>query len=307
MLMGRTTNTAALGEPAHRVALRTRSRRASAGGAAGSLLMHAAVAAALIARPVEPGYGNAANESVSQDTIETLVVDVAEESASTAPPAASAAQEAQTAVASAVQARAASASATESAPPPPSEGTELTGKTLPVDVEDGELEARKSEPARAPVEKRTEAAPAEVAAIEPKQPAPQPSNASADPAKTAQADSVSRAPQEERIASAAAPGIAAAGAAGGRVTASKGEIARYASAVRSRLARNKPSGVGARGTAVVAFEIAADGAVAGVRVAASSGFARLDTAALQAVHRSSPFPPPPDESAKSFQIPFTFQ
>jgi protein TonB len=50
---------------------------------------------------------------------------------------------------------------------------------------------------------------------------------------------------------------------------------------------------GEEGRAVVRFAIRRDGALGEARLAASSGHAALDQAALEAVRRAAPFPPPP--------------
>jgi protein TonB len=47
-----------------------------------------------------------------------------------------------------------------------------------------------------------------------------------------------------------------------------------------------------QGRVFLAFVLAADGTVLELRVASSSGVACLDEAALQAVERAAPFPPP---------------
>ncbi len=67
----------------------------------------------------------------------------------------------------------------------------------------------------------------------------------------------------------------------------------------SRAARPRST---SRGTAVVAFTIAASGGLGGVRIASSSGSAQLDRAALRMIQRAAPFPPPPPGAQRSFTI-----
>ncbi|MEM7594130.1 MAG: TonB family protein [Cyanobacteria bacterium P01_A01_bin.83] len=58
---------------------------------------------------------------------------------------------------------------------------------------------------------------------------------------------------------------------------------------------------------VLTFDIQKDGQVTGLRVTRSSGLADVDQASLEAVRRSSPFPPlPPDFPLESLEITFSF-
>lgn len=77
-----------------------------------------------------------------------------------------------------------------------------------------------------------------------------------------------------------------------RTSASIGSILSYASHVRARVAGNKPSGGGLRGTAVVAFGLTPSGGLAYASLARSSGNASLDQMALSAVRGAVPFPTP---------------
>jgi TonB family protein len=47
------------------------------------------------------------------------------------------------------------------------------------------------------------------------------------------------------------------------------------------------------GVAMVTFQVAADGHVSAIRLSRTSGYPRLDQAAVDLVRRSSPLPPPP--------------
>ena len=96
----------------------------------------------------------------------------------------------------------------------------------------------------------------------------------------------------------------------GRVSASQGSIRNYGSAIRARIARNKPAGRNGRGSVVVAFALSSSGALISARVISSSGNASLDQSALAAVRRSSPFPAPPAGSSSGelrFTMPFHFR
>jgi protein TonB len=95
-----------------------------------------------------------------------------------------------------------------------------------------------------------------------------------------------------------------------RTTASPGQVRRYAGLVRARIARNRPSSRGRRGTAVVRFAISRGGGLRYVRLARSSGDRALDRAALGSVRRAAPFPRPPQGMTAgqlTFSIPFRFQ
>lgn len=69
----------------------------------------------------------------------------------------------------------------------------------------------------------------------------------------------------------------------------------YLGRVIAQLHRAKPAGTGQQGRAIVRFTIQRSGAVAGIGLAASSGNAAIDQAALAMVRRAAPFPPLPPE------------
>jgi protein TonB len=69
-----------------------------------------------------------------------------------------------------------------------------------------------------------------------------------------------------------------------------------------KISRTRKPKVGARGTAVVGFEIAASGALASVRILRSSGHEALDAAATDHLRRAAPFPAPPAGAQRRFQI-----
>lgn len=76
----------------------------------------------------------------------------------------------------------------------------------------------------------------------------------------------------------------------------------YPGVVMRYIARQRRPDMNVRGTAVVSFTIASDGALASARLARSSGSAALDTAALRIVQRAAPFPPPPQGARRSHSI-----
>lgn len=95
----------------------------------------------------------------------------------------------------------------------------------------------------------------------------------------------------------------------GRASASAGAMANFAAQVRAAVARRKPGGRGAAGTAVVSFSLTSGGSLAGARLARSSGNSALDSLALGAV-RGAAFPRPPAGATRgqlSFSIPFYFR
>jgi periplasmic protein TonB len=100
------------------------------------------------------------------------------------------------------------------------------------------------------------------------------------------------------------------GTGGQRASASSGSILNYAAQVRARVAANKPSGGGLRGTPVVAFGLTPSGGLAFASLARSSGNATLDRLALAAVRGAAPFPTPPAGATSAqlrFSIPFYFE
>jgi len=99
-------------------------------------------------------------------------------------------------------------------------------------------------------------------------------------------------------------------AASARASASRGSVLSYAARVRAKVARNKPSGRGHRGTARVSFGVSRSGGLSYARLARSSGSAALDRAALSAVRRAAPFGAPPAGTSSAqlrFSIPFYFR
>ena len=76
----------------------------------------------------------------------------------------------------------------------------------------------------------------------------------------------------------------------------------YPGLVMRKIASLRRPRVNRRGTATVAFNISANGGIASIRLAKSSGNAAFDQAALQLVKRAAPFPEPPVGARRSFSI-----
>jgi TonB family protein len=185
-------------------------------------------------------------------------------------------------------------------------------------------------PEAAPEQKEPEKAVEHTSVIEPVVPPPQPEQKSAEqPPKPEPKKSEPRKPEAKKSVEKAEPKstprppseaakkgtnssrtLETAANKNGKATATPGEANQYAARVRSKIARNRPDGFNQRGTTIVAFVISNSGGLSQVSVASSSGNARLDQAALQAVRNSAPFPtPPPGLSQRqlTFSINFVFQ
>ncbi len=76
----------------------------------------------------------------------------------------------------------------------------------------------------------------------------------------------------------------------------------YPGQVMRQLSRAGRPRLSARGAATIAFTIAANGRVASVSVAHSSGSQQLDRAAQRLVQRAGPFPLPPPGATRSFSV-----
>lgn len=108
---------------------------------------------------------------------------------------------------------------------------------------------------------------------------------------------------------AAARAIEENGRSSGPASAAPGAVQQYAARVREALARNKPGGLGNRGTATIKFSISPEGKAGSMEVTISSGIAALDQSALGAVTRTS-FPAPPagmTETERTYVVPFHFK
>jgi len=76
----------------------------------------------------------------------------------------------------------------------------------------------------------------------------------------------------------------------------------YPGVVMRKINRTRKPRVGVEGTAIVGFEIAADGQLASVRILRSSGESAVDQAALDHLRRAAPFAAPPSGAQRRFQI-----
>jgi len=77
----------------------------------------------------------------------------------------------------------------------------------------------------------------------------------------------------------------------------------YPGRVYAKIRRTRQRAAGGRGTVRVRFSIGGSGGLAGVSVAASSGSATVDRAALDHIRRAAPFPAPPPGAQRRFVIP----
>lgn len=100
-------------------------------------------------------------------------------------------------------------------------------------------------------------------------------------------------------AAASAPQPAAQASAAGNAAALN-----YPGQVMRRIQRVRQARVRARGSAVVAFSIAANGGLASASLARRSGSAELDQAALDHIRRAAPFPAPPAGAQRNFSFEF---
>lgn len=124
-----------------------------------------------------------------------------------------------------------------------------------------------------------------------------------------EAEPVEKPPVREKTATTAET---SAGAAGAKATspATKAKTggtmspAAYAKAVLKKVhATRKKPGAG-RGTVVIGFTLAPDGALVSAKVLQGSGSESLDQIALDHIRRSAPFPPAPDGAGRSFSFEF---
>lgn len=89
---------------------------------------------------------------------------------------------------------------------------------------------------------------------------------------------------------------------GRNTAAGNAAVSNYPGRVMRCISRAGRPRVSSSGIAVVSFAIAANGRVGNVRMARSSGNARLDRAAIQTISRAGPCPRPPAGARTSYQI-----
>jgi periplasmic protein TonB len=77
----------------------------------------------------------------------------------------------------------------------------------------------------------------------------------------------------------------------------------YPGLVQRKIARTRQKPSSGKGSVIVSFSVTSSGALAGVSLARSSGNAAADSAALDHIRRSAPFPAPPAGAQTRFQIP----
>lgn len=76
----------------------------------------------------------------------------------------------------------------------------------------------------------------------------------------------------------------------------------YPGRVMARISSVGRPRANARGTAVIRFTIGSNGGLSAAGVSQSSGSRRLDSAALNIIHRAAPFPKPPSGARRSYSI-----
>ena len=77
----------------------------------------------------------------------------------------------------------------------------------------------------------------------------------------------------------------------------------YQQAVNRHLSRRRPPSTRFKGSAVVAFTIAGNGAIAAISIRRSSGNSEFDQLALAHIRRSAPFPKPPPGAQRQYNVP----
>lgn len=94
------------------------------------------------------------------------------------------------------------------------------------------------------------------------------------------------------------------GQSGGKANkAGNAKASNYPGKVYSKIRRTRQKRAGGNGVARVRFSIAANGALASIRIAGSSGSSSVDSVAVDHIRRSAPFPPPPAGAQRQFVIP----
>lgn len=278
-----------------------------------SLALHSAVAVALVKAPAaETGAVEAPTEAISVELVASPVIEQATEptiESAAAMPAATALNdgEAVETLAAAEPVRAVPVEATPIDTMSPVEPT-------PVETIDSVVTGAgpEAEVAALPAREDDEPRPEEPRAEKPER-KPEPERPKAKPEtrrETAPNPDKGKDKDTRARGGVASRGASDRPATAGRVSASAGSMVGYAARVRARVASNKPSMAGRKGTAVVSFAVTGGGGLAYARLSRSSGVPALDQAAVAAVRRSAPFPPPPAGAPAgklAFSIPFHFR
>lgn len=267
-------------------------------GFLGAVVLHGAIALALLASPDEP-FGAS---GVDLDAVSVEIVDIQ-----------ATARESRAASATADPASAAVIDQTDgaTAQPPASEAAPPEAKRAPL----------KPEPADAPDETQAEPLPV-LALTKPDVTPPQPEAIvlplrQPEPPKQEPARHPQPSPPQQAYPREAEGGAAAQSATGSNrparvaAIASPGAVQAFAKSVVDALSRTRPKGIkgSARGTTKVAFAVAEGGGLEFVRITRSSGHETLDEAAIAAVRRAA-FPAPPAGMAlaqRTYEIPYHFR
>ena len=94
------------------------------------------------------------------------------------------------------------------------------------------------------------------------------------------------------------------GQSGGKASnAGNASASNYPGKVYAKIRRTRQKRAGGRGVAQIRFSISSSGGLASIRLASSSGSGAVDSAALDHIRRSAPFPPPPAGAQRQFVIP----
>jgi protein TonB len=179
------------------------------------------------------------------------------------------------------------------------QGPRLTMVTLLADPQPAQRSAPVEERIKEP---RAVAAPARAGA-----------RATAPPDRPDGAAPATALPPPPDSAGAVPPAVAPPGTEAAAAAPARGEgdaAAAYAAALWSRIARQRPRGLGVAGTALVLIVVGPGGALEDARIDRSSGDPRLDARALAAVSAAAPFPAPPatmDAAERRFLIPFAYR
>lgn len=243
-----------------------------------SLLLHGLAIYGLSAIIVDTGLGEHLTEIISESAIDTVVVEaVPGETVQAA--AASVAQQETKSVATHEE---------EQKPPEPEPEPKVEQKQPDPPVEQPQL------PVNETAEVKTEEAKERKAEEHRKEPTHK------------RQDEKRKVEKQARKASEAALG-GKHGGSKGQVSASRGDMLSYASRVQARVRRSRPGGNGVGNDTAVSFGISATGNLNFVSITQSSGSRERDRLAILAVRRASPFPPPPNGKANTFNMTFHFK